>query len=98
MDNAAFEFAFVQTGIAVDSTLAGPIISEILFTDPSSPPIDSIGFTPFSVFLPSGSFDDVFAAVSADGSTANFVPIPSTAWLFTCGLIGLMGLRKKRQR
>ena len=80
------------------------------YCNPNCP--DGIGSTNFNTFLqPSGTFTLAIAGVTADSKVSDVmfsfgtapetlvgVPIPAAAWLFGSGLLGLIGIARRRIR
>jgi len=51
----------------------------------------------FIIEVGAGGFTQMFADISSNGSAVSVIPVPAAAWLFGSGLIGLIGIARRKK-
>ena len=94
IDRLSGQTSFGVLGDTVSGTLIdGTIPNDANGTIRLQGTFSSINFTAIS----SGSFEDgIFLQIGADENDISAVPVPAAVWLFSSGLIGLLGMTRHK--
>jgi hypothetical protein len=101
LTNAVGDDALATASVLISESLGGggTIYVDILASANSlgSSLDDQSTVGSFSIELSAYNYGQLNAAISTEGSATSVVPVPAAVWLFGSGLLGLVGIARRRQ-